>query len=317
MLHGPYSTVDRDRPLIRLPFTSFAVATVLLPLTGLLACLFISLLYHYEDSTYTHCQVTTRAPPPLIHTLLHLIPNSSRCCFYTSWHIPSVVATANQLSLICAAATRSVPACTDITALPLPSVRSPTTSHPSALPSAACRSATSGAAASGCTQRQRYLVSVAYFSFYRRRFDRKLPELVLSGLALLCSLAENSGLLMLTYVSSTETYDYHKKGFIVFVASSLLHMLITCRLWFVIKRHYEVTSYLWKLRLFLFNISCCGAAAYCFRRHNKFCEDGVYTVFAFFEYLVVFSNMAFHMTAFWDFGSKDVMVATLPEDKRY
>lgn len=52
----------------------------------------------------------------------------------------------------------------------------------------------------------RYLVSVAYFSFYRRRFDRKLPELVLSGLALLCSLAENSGLLMLTYVSSTETY---------------------------------------------------------------------------------------------------------------
>lgn len=30
----------------------------------------------------------------------------------------------------------------------------------------------------------------------------------------------------------------HKKGFIVFIASSLLHMLITCRLWHVIRRHY-------------------------------------------------------------------------------
>jgi len=108
----------------------------------------------------------------------------------------------------------------------------------------------------------------------------------------------------------------------------------------------EVTSYRWKLRLFLFNVSCCAAAAYFFRRHNKYCEPGgescgasvvpgclgasacsyvcfyvcfsaVYTLFAVSEYLVVFSNMAFHMTAFWDFGSKEVMVATLPEDKRY
>lgn len=107
----------------------------------------------------------------------------------------------------------------------------------------------------------------------------------------------------------------------------------------------EITSQRWKLRLFLFNVSCCLAAAYFFRRHNKFCEAGgelepqprlclcavlifislrgggsihpVYTLFALFEYLVVFSNMAFHMTAFWDFGSKEVIVATPPEDKRF
>lgn len=38
--------------------------------------------------------------------------------------------------------------------------------------------------------------------------------------------------------------------------------------------HQEILSQRWKLRLFLFNISCCLAAAYFFRRHNKFCEPG-------------------------------------------
>jgi len=55
----------------------------------------------------------------------------------------------------------------------------------------------------------RYLVAVAYFSSYRGRFARRLPELLLSGLVLLCSLAENTGLLLLTYVASTETYSQY------------------------------------------------------------------------------------------------------------
>ncbi|KAF7206879.1 post-GPI attachment to proteins factor 2 [Nothobranchius furzeri] len=254
MLQGLYSNLDRDRPLIRLPFTRFAVVTVLLPLTGLLACIFTSLYYHFEDSTYTHCQVSNY----------------------------------------------------------LPSISSAISREPERYIWRSCI---------GLHSAPRYLVAVVYFNFYRQRFAAQLPELLLSGLALVCSLAENTGLVLLSYVASTETYKVHKNGFITFIASSLLHMLITCRLWYVIRRNYvsqeEVTSYLWKLRLFLFNVGCFAAAAYFFRRHNKFCETGVYTLFAAFEYLVVFSNMAFHMTAFWDFGSTEVMVATLPEGKRY
>lgn len=254
MLQGPYSSLERDRPLIRLPFHHFAVGTVLLALTGLIACVVISLLYHFEESTYTHCQVPNYLPS--VSASISLVPERYIWRFCIGLH--------------------SAP---------------------------------------------RFLVAAAYFSLYRSRFSRSKVNLLLSGLALLSSLAENTGLLLLTYVASTETYSYHKHGFIIFIGASLVYMLITCRLWQVIKRFYvhpeEMTSYRWKVRFFLFNVSCCLSAVYFFQRHNKYCEPGMYSVFALCEYLVVLSNMAFHMTAFWDFGSTEVMVATPTEDKRF
>lgn len=42
-----------------------------------------------------------------------------------------------------------------------------------------------------------------------------------------------------------------------------------------------------------------------------------YTLFALFEYLVVFSNMAFHLTAVWDFKSREVMVISSSENKTF
>lgn len=254
MLEGPYGSLERDRPLVRIPFTHFLVVTVMLPFGGLLICLAVSLLYHYEDATYTHCEVRNYLPS--ISSAISRVPERY------IWR-----------------------------------------------------------GSIGLHSGPRYLIAAAYFSLYRRLFRGRLLELLQGALTLLLSLIENTGLLVLTYVGSTETYDVHKYGFIAFISSSLLHMLSTVRLWSVIQRHSldseEVSSYRWKVRLFLFNISCCGAAAYFFRRHNEFCEHGVYTLFALFEYLVVFSNMAFHMTAFWDFRSREVMVATPPEDKHF
>lgn len=42
-----------------------------------------------------------------------------------------------------------------------------------------------------------------------------------------------------------------------------------------------------------------------------------YTFFALFEYLVVFSNMAFHLTSVWDFRSREIMVTSAFEDKNF
>lgn len=52
----------------------------------------------------------------------------------------------------------------------------------------------------------RFLVAFTYFKFYKTRFASKFPESPLSCLNLAFSISENLGLLLLTYVSSSETY---------------------------------------------------------------------------------------------------------------
>uniref|UniRef100_A0A3P8N8T3 Acyltransferase PGAP2 n=1 Tax=Astatotilapia calliptera TaxID=8154 RepID=A0A3P8N8T3_ASTCA len=209
MLQGPYGDPDQGRLLIRLPFKIFAVVTVLLPVTGFIACIIVSLIYHYEDTTHAHCKVSNYLPS---------ISSSVA-------HVPE-----RYIWRVCI----------------------------------------------GLHSAPRYLMSFAYFSFYRGRFSGR--ERLLSGLALLCSLAENTGLLLLTYVSSKENHRYHDNGFRVFTGSSLVHMLITCRLWYVMKRSFESAeedvSYRRKLRLFVLNAACCLASCLLYKRHNDRCEPG-------------------------------------------
>ncbi|XP_018586126.1 post-GPI attachment to proteins factor 2 [Scleropages formosus] len=253
MVQGLYGQ-DRDKPLVRLPFTFFAVGTLFLAFAGFVICIFTSLYFHFEDSTDTHCKVRNYLPS--ISSSFSLTPERYIWRFCIGLH--------------------SAP---------------------------------------------RFLVAAAYFKFYRDRFAKRCLECVLTYVALACTLAENLGLLLLTYVSSTETYHLHKSGFIMFVSCSLAHMLITCWLWRVITRYSlipeETTSSRMKNRLFILNVVFCLLSLYFFKRHNMYCEPGVYTFFALCEYLMVLSNMGFNMTAYWDFRNKELTVTTVPEDKRF
>ncbi|XP_034404602.1 post-GPI attachment to proteins factor 2-like [Cyclopterus lumpus] len=247
--------LGHERPLvIRVSFSTFVVCTVCLPLLGLITCVFISSVFHSEDSTGTHCRVPNYLPS--ISASISLSPECHIWRFCIGLH--------------------SAP---------------------------------------------RLLVAFTYFKFYKTRFTLKFPESLLSCFSLAFSVCENLGLLLLTYVSSSETYFVHKEGFVLFLVSSLIYMLITCRLWKTIKKYSlcpeDAKSYCWKVRFLLLNVSFCAFAGFFYWKHNVYCESGSYTLFALFEYLVVFSNMAFHLTAVWDFKSREVMVISTSEDKDF
>ncbi|NXH99419.1 PGAP2 factor, partial [Pachycephala philippinensis] len=283
--------LDRDGILFRLRFTTLALGTVFCPLFGFLFCVIWSLLFHFRETTATHCGV--------------------RECCRKNPHSCRAGAASGVTELLGQFWCLEEDECEAVTcACPHEPV---SLQVPNYLPSIS--------AAIGGETPQRYvwrlciglhsaprvLVAVAYWNHYQSCHCPHPRYLRLCHFTLLLNLLENFALLILTYVSSTENYAIHENAFIVFITSALGHMLLTCILWRMTKKH-TVSP---EVQTLSFLLSVLGAG------RGLWGHAGMYTVFAFLEYLVVLSNMAFHMTAFWDFGNKELVVSSLLEDKHF
>ncbi|XP_044749648.1 post-GPI attachment to proteins factor 2-like [Coccinella septempunctata] len=151
----------------------------------------------------------------------------------------------------------------------------------------------------------RFYIAVIYLQFHHVMTYPK--DIWMGKIAFLLNLTENVSLIILSFWTSSKHYAVHEKAFIAFITMSEFYMMLSCIMQTRFRRHNK-RSLKWKLRLFLTNISCILLGTYFYMRHNSLCEPYMYSLFAFAEYIVVLTNMAFHTTAYFDFQKKDFVL---------
>ncbi|XP_037870394.1 post-GPI attachment to proteins factor 2 isoform X2 [Bombyx mori] len=129
------------------------------------------------------------------------------------------------------------------------------------------------------------------------------------NLAVTLNVLENLSLLGLTHWTSSSNYPYHESCFKTFIGASVFYMLLTCIMLSNCRRRSKLTnkekySVKLKWRAFSLNVTSFACAAIFFLRHNRFCEPYVYSMFGFSEYIVVMSNILFHLTSVYDLQIK-------------
>lgn len=238
-LHNNYDKIQ-NRFGVELSLQKLAYFTSALPLASFLFCIIWSLVYNFEEATFTHCKV----------------PN----------YLPSVSAAIGNYTLQRIVFTTAIVLHTG----------------------------------------PRIIYLLAYQQYYREVLKRNSQYLATTAAVL--NVVEIVSLLGLTLVPSAVNYPIHEKCFVTFILTSEVYMVVTC--WIYKKErqlplnNQESRSFHLKVKCFVLNIICFSIAGYCFLRHNKHCEPGVYTMFALFEYVVVITNILFHYTIVYDISGK-------------
>nr|XP_023016902.1 post-GPI attachment to proteins factor 2-like isoform X1 [Leptinotarsa decemlineata] len=131
---------------------------------------------------------------------------------------------------------------------------------------------------------------------------------------------ETGALCGVTYISNRENYAVHEKLFIIFIISSLTHMLACIKGVNImaelkngtndVLRHIQL-----KKKLFKISISSTIGLVVFFLQHRLFCHRlaniffSAFSMFAFCEYIIAFANIGFHIAVILDLPTESFLVA--------
>jgi len=166
----------------------------------------------------------------------------------------------------------------------------------------------------------RFLFCSMYWSFFQNRLASSSHRILnLAYVAYYLNFLENVSLLGLSFVPSGEVFLVHATCFILFILSSISYMTISTYILFPrlkSKSPLERISHKYKKSLLHATVVSVILCCYFYWRHNEYCEPYVYSFFALFEYVVVFSNIAYHMTAFYDFENFHILVKSSGKERK-
>jgi len=135
--------------------------------------------------------------------------------------------------------------------------------------------------------------------------------------------AEQGFLVLLSYISSKDNNTLHQIGFGGFAACAVLNPILHCRLAreaFEVDSgnasHHALYSYRWKMATSTMGFVLLSASVLAYVCHNMVCIPYLYSVFAACEWGFVLCNMAFHCSAFLDFGDLVLSLGPEVEEKR-
>uniref|UniRef100_A0A8R1Y4E2 CWH43-like N-terminal domain-containing protein n=1 Tax=Onchocerca volvulus TaxID=6282 RepID=A0A8R1Y4E2_ONCVO len=150
----------------------------------------------------------------------------------------------------------------------------------------------------------RVLAAFAYAQLFRIPLETVIQS-TFRYLTCFLNLLELFCLAVLSAISSKDNHFQHVLAFCLFQIAGMIHGALHIIMYRITGiRNYSIhtrksyrikkTSYKWSI---LFLIVC----ILLYYRHNTYCEPYVFSAFAFFEYLVVLTNICFHATFRFDF----------------
>lgn len=166
----------------------------------------------------------------------------------------------------------------------------------------------------------RFFVGLMYYNYYKNSlpFIQKNRQGLYKFLMSLCFWLysiECFCLLAVSCISNKENYTIHEKIFVVFMVTSIAHMLFGTILyrWSRYKpmTDREKRSYFWKKVMFaLISLSTVGLL-YFFVQHRVYCVPGAFSIFSVFEYMIAYANMGYHITGYFEFCDKTLIAGEI------